>query len=56
MFEIRIPTSECSTALMNKVDSCGATLIYQSGDQNVFCFEEKSDMLDFTRTDEMFSK
>lgn len=55
MFEVRIPTSACNKALINKANDCGATDIYESGEQTVFCFETKSDLLDFTRTDEMFS-
>lgn len=50
MFEISIATSKCTTILMQVARDCGSTDSYTSGDQTYFCFNQKSDLLDFTRT------
>ena len=50
MFEISIATSKCTDLLRQVAQDCGSTSIYASGDQTYFCFAQKSDLLDFTRT------
>lgn len=51
MFEISVATSKCTGLLRRVAIDCGSTGNYISGDQTYFSFEEKSDLLDFTRTE-----
>ena len=51
MFELSIPMVKCNHKLLAIAKECGAK-ISQSANQYVFSFEEKTEMLDFTRTSE----
>lgn len=50
-FEIRVATSKCANLLRQVARDCGSLESYESGDMTTFCFEQKSDLLDFTRTE-----
>lgn len=50
MFEIGVATSKCTNLLEQVAQDCGSTCNYECGDMTTFVFEQKSDLLDFTRT------
>lgn len=50
MFEISIKTGKCTNLLRQVAKDCGSTGSYTSKNRTYFCFAQKSDLLDFTRT------